>query len=159
MKIEQLTSTRIVAEEGKVFRNKETGTVYGKTVDLGYDYYKAGIPLEQGELQKPDDFEEILAPDETAEFTVDQVKRLRIFDKISKEIRENINSYGLTADEAKEFKAYFPVWGKDFHEGDTLKAGYRFVFNDKLYEVLQEHIIQAYYEPSLYTSTLYTELQ
>lgn len=148
MKIEQISNTRITAEEGHVFRNKRTGAIYGASVDLGYDYYEAGIPLEEGRLQKPEDFEEIPAPEEQAGFSIDQAKRLRILSRTVKEAREHVNSYGLTAEEALELKEFFPQWGVDIHEGDRLAEGFRFMHEGSLYEARQEHTVQRFYDPA-----------
>lgn len=52
----------ITAQEGKVFRRKEDGTIYGKEINLGYSYYIGGVKLETPHLDMPEDFEEIDEP-------------------------------------------------------------------------------------------------
>lgn len=56
MKIE---GNKITAEEGKVFRRKSDGFIYGNEIYLGYTYYLGGKKLDEPHLEVPDDFEEI----------------------------------------------------------------------------------------------------
>ena len=78
MKIEQITTTRIIADEGKVFRKKSDGIIYGDTVSLGYDYYDAEVGLSEAKRLTPDDFEEIDTPEYYHEKPViNHVKRLQ----------------------------------------------------------------------------------
>jgi hypothetical protein len=50
---------KITAQEGKVFRRKEDGMIYGKEISLGYTYYINGKKLKEPHLDAPEDFEEI----------------------------------------------------------------------------------------------------
>lgn len=50
---------KIVASEGKVFRRKADGFIYGKEIFLGYTYCIGGIKLTEPHLDTPEDFEEI----------------------------------------------------------------------------------------------------
>ena len=43
MKIEQITITKIIADEGKILKRKGDGHFYGTEVTLGYNYYEAGV--------------------------------------------------------------------------------------------------------------------
>ena len=52
----------IKAQEGKVFRRKEDGAIYGKEINLGYSYYIGGIKLDTPHLDTSEDFEEIDEP-------------------------------------------------------------------------------------------------
>lgn len=58
-----IDGNHIIADEGKVFRRKNTEEIFGKEIYLGYSYYI------NGELQDPphqdvsEDFEEIDEPD------------------------------------------------------------------------------------------------
>ena len=49
----------IKASEGKVFKRKEDGQIYGKEISLGYSYYIGGVKLKEPHLDIPEDFEEI----------------------------------------------------------------------------------------------------
>lgn len=50
---------KITAEEGKVFRRKSDGFIYGNEIYLGYTYYISGQKLDEPHLEVPEDFEEI----------------------------------------------------------------------------------------------------
>lgn len=62
MEITNKTTTIITASEGKILRRKSDGTIYGKTVYLGYNYYESGQLLNEPHLDTPEDFEEIEEP-------------------------------------------------------------------------------------------------
>ena len=49
----------IVAPEGKIFRRKSDGTLFGKEISLGYTYYINGQKLDKPLLELPEHFEEI----------------------------------------------------------------------------------------------------
>ena len=160
MRIEQITTTRIYADEGKLLRLKSSGTIYGDQVSLGYDYYDAGVGLSQPRLLKPDDFEEIDRPENYEEMPViDQVRRLKRTRELIEQNIKEMNSLSLSAVDALEVKDWYPKWGEEgFKQGDTVTKGQKFLFGDKLYAVLQDHTILAYYEPSINTASLYVEV-
>ena len=160
MKIEQIITTRIIADEGKVFRLKSSGMVYGDQVTLGYNYYEAGIGLSQPQLLTPDDFEEIDMPEDYETMPViDQVRRLKRTRELIAQNTKEMNSLGLSAVEALEVKDWYPKWGDEgLAEGDTVTKGTKFQYEDKLYAVLQDHTILAHYYPSINTASLYVEV-
>lgn len=49
----------IIADDGKIFRRKNTNDIYGNEIYLGYSYYINGIKLKEPHLDVPEDFEEI----------------------------------------------------------------------------------------------------
>lgn len=54
---------RIIADEGKVFRRKVSGEIFGNEIYLGYSYYIGGVLQDPPHKDEPEDFEEIDAPD------------------------------------------------------------------------------------------------
>ena len=52
----------IEASEGKVFRRRSDGVVFGKEINLGYTHYIGGKKLEEPLLELPEHFEEIDEP-------------------------------------------------------------------------------------------------
>lgn len=159
MKLEQVTITTIVADEGKVLVRKSDGWIPGDRYTLGYNYYEAGLPLSEKKLESPDDFEEIDKPEGYEQRPViNHVKRLKRTNELIAQNIKEMNSLELTAVEALEVADWFPQWGVDFKEGDTLKKGFKFTFEDKLFAVLQDHIVLAHYEPSINTAALYVEV-
>lgn len=161
MKIEQIVTTKIIADEGKVLRKKSSGAIYGKECSLGYDYYDAGVGLSQPYLLTPSDFEEIDAPEDYEENppVIDHVKRLkRTRELIERNIKE-MNDLALNAVDALEVKDWYPSWGDEgFKEGDAVKSGTKFQYEGKLYAVRQDHTILPYYYPSINTAALYVEV-
>lgn len=52
----------IKASEGKVFRRKSDGFIFGKEIHLGYTHYIGVKKLEEPLLELPEHFEEIDEP-------------------------------------------------------------------------------------------------
>ena len=52
----------IIAQEGKIFRRKSDGMLFGKEISLGYTYYINGQKLDKPLLELPEHFEEIDEP-------------------------------------------------------------------------------------------------
>ena len=154
MTTEQITTTIIKADEGKVLRRKSSGAIYGETVHLGYNYYDAGVGLSEAKLDTPDDFEEINKPEDYNEFKIDQVKRLIRIKDLVEDNKNNINTFGLTDEESLQVIDWFPVWEANVE----LKTGEKISYNGKLYEVLQDHTSQDGWEPSINTASLFKEV-
>lgn len=55
-------SNIITAQEGKIFRRKSDGMIFGKEISLGYTYYINGQKLDKPLLELPEHFEEIDEP-------------------------------------------------------------------------------------------------
>lgn len=154
MTTEQITTTIIKADEGKVLRRKSSGAIYGKTVHLGYNYYDAGVGLSEAKLDTPDDFEEIDKPKDYNEFKIDQVKRLIRIKDLVEDNKNNINTFGLTNEESLQVIDWFPAWEANVE----LKTGEKISYNGKLYEILQDHTSQDGWEPSINTASLFKEV-
>ena len=58
MVIDKNDSFHIIAEEGKVFKRKSDGLIFGEEIFLGYTYYNKGKKLDEPHLEVPEDFEE-----------------------------------------------------------------------------------------------------
>lgn len=159
MKIEQKTITTIVAEEGKLLVRKSDGWIAGDKITLGYNYYEAGVALSKPHLEVPDDYMEIDKPEDYEEKPiVNHVKRLKRTNELIKRNTEEMNELNLSAVDALEVVEWFPKWGVDFKEGDTVTKGTKFQYEGKLYAVLQDHTILAHYYPSINTASLYVEV-
>lgn len=159
MKLKQKTTTILEAEEGMLLRRKSDGWVIGDHYPLGYNYYEAGINLAEPKFEKPDDFEEIVKPDDYEEKPlVFHEKRLTRIAQLLEEEKKEFANRGLTATEMIKHKRFAPQWGVDIKEGAELKKKFKFAFGEKLYVVLQDHTVMAHYEPSINTAALYKEV-
>lgn len=159
MKIEQITTTRLIADEGKVFKRKSDGWIAGTIVYLGYNYYEAGMPLAEKKLEVPDDYVEIDAPEDyEAPVLINQSKRLERMTQLLEEEKKEFKNRGLSVVDMIKHQQFAPKWGEDIKEGDALKKGDKFTYNGKLYAVLQDHSVLAHYEPSINTASLYVEV-
>lgn len=157
MRIEQITITKIIADEGKILKRKSDGHFYGTEVTLGYNYYEAGVALSQPKLETPDDYEEVDKPENWEERPIiDHVKRLKRANELVKKNHEEINELELTTEQALEVKEMFPMW--DEFVGREITAGTRFQYDGKLWEVLQDHTVLSHYQPSINTAALYKEV-
>ena len=157
MRIEQITITKIIADEGKILKRKGDGHFYGTEVTLGYNYYEAGVALSKPKLETPDDYEEVDMPEGLEERPIiDHVKRLKRANELVQKNHEEINTLGLTDEQALEVKEMFPMW--DDLIGTDVTAGIRFQYDGKLYEVLQDHTVLTHYQPCINTAALYKEV-
>lgn len=161
MKLEQVTRTTMVADEGKLLVRKSDGWIAGTSYPLGYNYYEAGVALSKPTLEVPDDYEEIDMPEDYEEKPIiNHVKRLkRTTELIAKNIKE-MNELSLSAVDALEVVDWYPKWGVDegFREGDTITKNTKFQYEGKLYACLQDHTIMPHYYPSINTAALYVEV-
>lgn len=160
MKIEQITITKIIADEGKILKRKCDGHFYGTEMTLGYNYYEAGVALSSPKLETPDDFEEIDKPENYEErgLEINQAKRMKRMQELITEERQHFTERGLTTKESIEVKELAPRWGVEIKVGDTVTKGMRFTYEDKLWEVLQDHTVLSHYYPSINTASLYMEV-
>ena len=159
MKIEQRTITTIKADEGKLLVRKSDGWVAGEQVTLGYNYYEAGVALSNPRLEQPDDYMEIDTPEDyEVKPIINHVQRLKRTKELIERNTKEMNELNLSAVDALQVVEWFPKWGVDFKEGDTVTKDTKFQFEGKLYKVLQDHVIMAHYEPSINTASLYVEV-
>lgn len=154
MKIEQIITTKILAEDGKVLRRKSNGAIYGIAYHLGYDYYDAGVGLAHPHAFKPEDFDEIDMPEDWETTPViDQVKRLNRTAELIKQNTEEINSLGLSDNDALKVKAWYPHW--EDYVNKTIEAGFIVLYEDNLWRARQTHTALEIYPPSIDTAALY----
>ena len=153
MRIEQITTSRMIADEGKVFRRLSDGMICGEEITLGYDYYDAGVGLAHPHAARPEDFEEVDMPDYEAAPVIDQVKRLQRTSELIKQNIEEINRLGLSDNDALKVKEWYPHW-EDFI-GQTIEAGFVTLYADNLWRARQTHTAMEIYPPSMDTAALY----
>ena len=161
MRIEQITTSRMVADEGKVFVRKSDGYIVESPISLGYDYYDAGLPLLAPHAVNIEDFEEIERP---AEFkgrkVINEVKSLKRAEEICKGYTQEINSLNLSPAEALQVQSWYPVLfeTEGYEEGKPIFTGTRVQYYGKLWEVRQDHNIASHFAPSLATASLWKEV-
>lgn len=161
MKIEQKTITTIVADEGKLLVRKSDGWLAGEKVTLGYNYYEAGVALSNPKLELPDDYMEIDKPEDYEQKPIiNHVQRLKRAKELMERNVKEMNELNLSVEDALEVVEFFPEFLVDegFKEGDTVTKGTKFKYEGKLWAVLQDHTILAYYYPSINTASLYVEV-
>lgn len=54
-----IENNHIIADEGKVFRRKSSGEIFGEEIYLGYSHYIGGVLQVPPHLDIPEDFEEV----------------------------------------------------------------------------------------------------
>lgn len=161
MRIEQITTSRMVADEGKVFVRKSDGYIVESPISLGYDYYDAGLPLLAPHAVNIEDFEEIERP---AEFkgrkVINEVKSLKRAEEICKGYTQEINNYNLSPAEALQVQSWYPTLfeTEGYEEGKPIFTGTRVQYYGKLWECRQDHNIVAQFAPSLATASLWKEV-
>ncbi len=161
MRIEQITTSRMVADEGKVFIRKSDGYIMGDTITLGYDYYDAGLPSLAPHATSVEDYEEIDIPENWQERSVIRpVKVLKRAEEICKGYTQEINNYELSPAEALQVQSWYPKLyeTEGYEEGKPIFTGTRVQYNGKLWEARQDHNIASIYAPSLATAALWKEV-
>lgn len=161
MRIEQTTTSRMVADEGKVFVRKSDGYIMGDTISLGYDYYDAGLPSLAPHAVTKDDFDEIDAPADWNERAVIRpTKALMRATEICAQYTQEINNYNLSPAEALQVQSWYPVLfeTEGYEEGKPIFTGTRVQYYGKLWEVRQDHNIASHFAPSLATASLWKEV-
>lgn len=73
-------------------------------------------------------------------------KSITLIGQLQKDVAARINDIGLTPEQALELAGYYPEWNDII--GRELTAGFRFRYEDQLYEVLFDHIALAEYMPA-----------
>lgn len=76
MKIDELNTRHIIAEEGKVFRRISDSQLFGNEIFLGYTHYLRGEKLPEPLLEQPEHFEEIDDPAEEEIILLDEATPL-----------------------------------------------------------------------------------
>lgn len=161
MRIEQITTSRMVADEGKVFIRKSDGYIMGDTISLGYDYYDAGLPSLAPHATSVEDYEEIDRPAEYNERSVIKpTKVLKRAEEICANYTQEINNYELSPAEALQVQSWYPVLfeTEGYEEGKPIFTGTRVQYYGKLWEVRQDHNIASHFAPSLATASLWKEV-
>lgn len=153
MRIEQMTISKMVADEGRVFRRLSDGMICGEEITLGYDYYDAGVGLAHPHAARPEDYEEVDMPDYEQPVIIDHVKRLNRTSELIRQNTEEINSLGLSDNDALKVKEWYPHW-EDFI-GQTIEAGFVTLYADNLWRARQTHTAMEVYPPSIDTAALY----
>lgn len=132
------------------------------------------LALRKGKILSAATMEEIEAVDWASDFpTPESLSSVKVVEEITtKESKENlqkeiekqssslvrmlVNRVSLTAEEALQLQVLFPVWGEKGAEmGKPVESGFRFQYEDKLYEVLLSHSLQADWIPGTDTLSLY----
>ena len=153
MRIEQITTSRMIADEGKVFRRKSDGMICGEEITLGYDYYDAGVGLAHPHAARPEDYEEVDMPDYEQPVIIDHVKRLNRTSELIRQNTEEINSLGLSDNDALKVKEWYPHW--EDYIGQTIETGFVTLYADNLWRARQTHTAMEIYPPSMDTAALY----
>ena len=67
-----------------------------------------------------------------------------------------INTMSLDDQQSLEVKSLYPTW--ESFIGQTVEKDVKLQYNDKLFKVVQQHLVQQQYPPSIDTASLYTEI-
>ena len=161
MRIEQITTSKLIADEGKVLIRKSDGYIMGDTISLGYDYYDAGLPSLAPHATSVDDYEEIDIPENWNERSVIRpTKVLKRAEEICDTYTKEINNYNLSPAEALQVQSWYPKLfeTEGYEEGKPIFTGTRVQYYGKLWECRQDHNIASHFAPSLATASLWKEV-
>lgn len=96
--------------------------------------YNTGVPADDNQIIKQRTEEKIIA----------------MF--FAKHISEDINTFGLSNNEALAVKEYYPVWSEDAGE---IKENECWQCDDSLWRCRQTHTAQGNWKPSIYTTSIW----
>lgn len=116
-------------------RNIKTNAIYGDAVDI----------YEDVEYEEVEDYIELEGPESLGEITP-------LIDVI-KQATKKINRINLTDNESLSVKELYPSWNSKI--GKNVEVGYKLLYNDNLWRVKQNHLVQEIYPPSISTAALY----
>lgn len=75
---------------------------------------------------------------------------------IAKLMLMTINTMSLTDSQSLSVKSLYPEWSTFI--GQTVQSGIKMQYGRKLFKVVQEHLVQEQYPPSIETASIYTEI-
>lgn len=75
---------------------------------------------------------------------------------VYKLLQMTINTMQLSDQESLEIKSLYPEWNT--FVGKTVAKDTKLKYEDKLFKVVQEHLVQKQYPPSINTASLYTQI-
>lgn len=75
---------------------------------------------------------------------------------VAKLMLMTINTMSLDDQQSLEVKSLYPTW--ESFIGQTVEKDIKLQYNDKLFKVVQQHLVQEQYPPSIDTASLYTEI-
>lgn len=169
--LQQITITKMVADDGKILVRAKTGSCATKEVTLGYNYYDDDVPLATREMASTNDWVAIDIPADFDEETfnpdslIDQDARLSRIVEIMEEESQKLGERGVKDETLLKAAKLAPMWGSDgLKSGDTIQAGKVFRFTPegetapRLYRARTTHMIQEHYYPSVNTAAQYEEI-
>jgi hypothetical protein len=116
-------------------RNIKSNTIYGDAIDID----------ENEEYEEVEDYIELEGPESLNEI-------IQLTNTI-KQATKKINRINLTDNESLSVKELYPTW--DSKIGKNVEVGYKLLYNDNLWRVRQNHMVQEIYPPSVSTAALY----
>jgi hypothetical protein len=129
------TLTRTFSDTEHKIRNIKTNAIYSDAIDIS----------ENEDYEEVEDYVELEGPE-----TYDEIAPLI---DVIKQATKKINRINLTDNEALSVKDFYPTWESKI--GDNVEQGYKMLYNDNLWKVRQNHLIQEVYPPSIHTAALY----
>lgn len=134
-----LTEQQIIANGYKPVCEVEKPSYADFCVYKEYDVCFVQIWKEEGEEVQED---EIWTSEGGVMLKLADIQRLKADTAF---VTDNINKMTLTNNESLSVKEFYPQWPADSVE---VKAGEKYQYGDKLYEVVQGHTTQANFSPS-----------
>lgn len=125
-----------------------------------YNAYQLGVTDSAGEdydkyLQLLEDIKEKVGKDFNKQIDATKSSAPRQAD-IAKLMLMTINTMALDNQQSLEVKSLYPTW--ESFIGQTVEKDIKLQYNDKLFKVVQQHLVQKQYPPSIDTASLYTEI-
>lgn len=126
---------RTYSDTDHKIRNIKTNAIYYDAIDIDEDT----------EYEEVKDYIELEGPESLDEITP-------LIDTI-KQATKKINRINLTDNESLSVKELYPSW--DSKIGKNVEVGYKLLYNDNLWRVRQNHMVQEIYPPGISTAALY----
>lgn len=125
-----------------------------------YNAYQLGVTDSAGEdyeeyLQLLEDIKEKVGKDFNRQVDTTKSSAPRQAD-IAKLMLMTISTMALDDQQSLEVKSLYPTW--ESFIGQTVEKDVKLQYNDKLFKVVQQHLVQKQYPPSIDTASLYTEI-
>lgn len=137
----------ISADEEFSLINEFNSYQYGQSDSYNDQYFKYLQTVTEIKTKVQEDFEQ-----STSQVTSNIPRQQDVY----KLLQMTINTMQLSDQESLEIKSLYPEWSTFI--GKTVAKDTKLKYEDKLFKVVQEHLVQEQYPPSIDTASLYTQI-
>ena len=127
---------------------------YGNTDNINVQYTGVELAQQSTILEAIVSFVTSIKEQLEVDTLIEDPATTEILNQQIKLSRMTINTLSLTDEQSLEVKDLYPNWSDLI--GQQVNVDFKFVYENVLYKVLQQHTLQEQWIPGIYTASLYT---